>query len=525
MNPWAKISGASTAILLAAIVTAAPAAALDYGKLEVRGGEMRDGRGRIVLLRGVNFPWGLRVPAAADEPPPPAGRDAAMLARLGFNVARVQLSWKAIEPGTAGPNDPAICSPGSARDPGQWDARHARRYLDRVERVVDALHRHGVGTLFQIAQYGYSDRFGGPPSHPDWAVCTDGLPITSGSGALAYLQPGVSAAANHFWLNDVRGDLQGEYARMLEAIARRFADHPGVAGYELYNEPFHPDALSGSPRFDALVQCFYAGRSDPGLLADGSRPRCPPGVPSEGALQAIRRGDPSGIVHPQAHIFTNFGVPTRMGPLPARNLVFNFHVYCLSEVLTQPARHREPGCAEAEEHAVAEAAKTRRAMASDRQPGALGWFLSEFGYTRNEDTLRHMTTLADRNYLGWTYFLWRADRGFSRSTDNPGMLRAADGTLRSYAPILARPYPSALAGRPITMSYDAGARRFALRYRPRSRARSLLVLPRYVYGRQVCHKETGATARLAGDTLMIRAARNARTVAVTVSPTPCQPLG
>jgi endoglycosylceramidase len=457
----------------------------------------------------------------ATQPRVPADEDAAQIATLGFDVARLQLSWKAIEPGHAGPNDPAICTPGPRGDPRQWDQAHADAYLDRVEQVVDALRRHGIGTLFQIAQYGYNDRFGGPPSHPDWAVCTDGLPITAGRGATAYTQPGVSAAARHFWENDVRGDLQGEYDRMLRALAHRFAGRPGVVGYELYNEPYDARAATPEAGFDGLVQCFYAGRDDPGLLADGSRPSCPAGVPQQGAIQAIRAEDADSVVHVQAHIFTNFAVATRMGPLPAANLVFNFHVYCLSEVVTQPQRTRAPDCADAEERAVDQAGRTRVAMASPREPGALPWFLSEFGYTSNEQTLRHMTELADRHHLGWAYFLWRADRGFDTS-DNPGMLRRPDGTLRPAARILARPYPAALAGTPQGMSYDVERRAFELLYTPAGGATSEIVLPRYTYGADgACVGAAGARWRIRGDRLLVVRDAGADRVRVHVEPGRC----
>src|SRR3954454_22080614 len=489
--------------------------------LTARGGEVRDARDRVEMLRGVNFPWGLRVPEVTQKPPVPAGKDAALVRSLGFNLARVQLSWKAFEPGHAGPNDPAICDAGVPRDPAQWDEAHARAYLDRVEAVVDALHRHGVRTLFQIAQYGYNDRFGGPPSHPDWTVCTDGLPITSGSGAKAYAQPGVSAAASHFWNNDVRGDLQGEYDRMLHALATRFAGDRAVVGYELYNEPFHPEAASGDGKFDELVQCFYAGRGNPGLLADGVRPRCPAGVPEEGAIQAVRAAAPRALIEPQAHIFTNFGVETRMGPLPSDNLVFNFHVYCSSEVASQPNRVRDPGCDDEEERAVDNADRTRHAMASARQPEALPWFLSEFGYTANEDALRHMTELADRRNLGWAYFVWRADTGNPKG-DTPGTLRAADGSLRPFARILARTYPEALAGAAGTMRYDPDTRHFSLRYRTQTRTPTQIVLPRFTYGSSgACPVVSGASWRIHGTRLLLVADRGAREVALELRPGRC----
>src|SRR3954452_16984634 len=248
---------------------------------------------------------------------------------------------------------------------------------------------------------------------------------------------------------------------MLHALATGVAAYSGVVGDEVYNEAVHPEGARGDGKFDELVQCFYAGRADPGFLADGARPRCPAGVPEEGAIQAVRTAAPGALIEPQAHIFTNFAVETRMGPLPSDNLVFNFHIYCLSEVASQPDRVREPECDDEEERASDNADRTRHAMASSRQPEALPWFLSEFGFTANEATLRHMTELADRRNLGWAYFVWRADTGNPKG-DTPGTLRAADGSLRPFARILARPYPEALAGAPGTMRYDPDTRHFSL---------------------------------------------------------------
>src|SRR3954463_2003574 len=504
----------------AALLVALPSAAAQ-AELTISGGEVRDGPGRIVMFRGVNLPWGLRVPGVVDAAVVPADADAAQLRRLGFNLARLQLSWKAIEPGSTGPNDPAICGDGPPHDPGQWDQKHAERYLDRVAAVVDALHKHGIRTLFQIAQYGYNDRFGGPPSHPDWTVCTDGAPITKGQGALAYFQPGVSAAAAHFWHNDVRGDLQGDYQRMLRALAGRFGSTPAVAGFELYNEPFSPDAATGNGQFDQLVQCFYAGSRDPGRLDDGSKPSCPPGSPATGAIDAVRSGAPHAIVEPQAHIFTNFAIATHMGPLPAANLVFNFHVYCVSEVLSQPRRERAPSCTDDEQRAFEQAAATRHHMAAAQPSEGPAWFLSEFGYTQNEDTLRHMTELADANWLGWAYFVWRADWGYPHE-DNAGMLRRPDGQTRPYRTILARPYPELLAGTPGHMRYDPDTRRFDLDYEPKGRARTVVVLPQLAYGDDgACPTAVGASWTIHGDRLLLSADPGASQVKLQLAPGHC----
>src|SRR4051812_9050874 len=508
------------AVCAAALLASLPTAAA-RAQLTVSAGEVRDEGGRVVMFRGVNLPWGLRVPQVVDTAPVSADADAAQIRSFGFNLARLQLSWKAIEPGHVGPNDPAICGDGPPQDPGQWDENHAQRYLNRVAAVVESLHRHGIHTLFQIAQYGYNDRFGGPPSHPDWTVCTDGEPITKGQGALSYFQPGVTNAAGHFWRNDVRGNMQGDYARMLRTLAARFGSDPAVVGFELYNEPFSPEAATGDGQFDELVQCFYAGSRDPGRLDDGSKPSCPPGSPAKGAIDAVRSAAPDAIVEPQAHIFTNFAIATHMGPLPAANLVFNFHVYCVSEVLSQPRRERAPSCGDDEERALEQAAMTRRHMASAQQPEGPAWFLSEFGYTQNEETLRHLTGLADANWLGWAYFVWRADRGYPVQ-DNPGMLRRPDGQTRPYGTILARPYPELLAGTPGHMRYDPDKRRFDLDYQPKGQAPTVVVLPQLAYGKDgACPSAVGASWTIRDDRLLLRADPGVSRVKLQLVPGRC----
>jgi hypothetical protein len=160
-------------------------------------------------------------------------------------------------------------------------------------------------------------------------------------------------------------------------------------------------------------------------------------------------------------------------------------------------------------------------MTSAQQPRGLGWFLSEFGYTENEDTLRHMTELADANALGWAYFVWRADWGYPVE-DNPGMLRRADGSLRPYARILARAYPERLSGVPKRMRYDPERREFELGYAPRGTATTVIVLPDLAYGQSgACPAVAGASWRIGGDRLRLRADRGARVVHVRIVPGRC----
>jgi hypothetical protein len=202
-------------------------------------------------------------------------------------------------------------------------------------------------------------------------------------------------------------------------------------------------------------------------------------------------------------------------------LVFNFHVYCISEVLSQPQRERSPNCPGDEQRAIEQASTTRRNMAAGHTEG-VAWFLSEFGYTPNEETLRHLTELADANWLGWAYFVWRADWGYPHK-DNAGMLRSPDGTLRPYAKILARAYPERLAGSPGRISYDPDKRRFELEYKPKRGANSVVVLPELAYGKDgACPSAVGASWRMAGDRLRLTADAGAARVTLRVVPGRCR---
>ena len=47
--------GVSALVCCAVVATSAAAAPPDFSRLTVTGGEMRDARGRVVMLRGVNL--------------------------------------------------------------------------------------------------------------------------------------------------------------------------------------------------------------------------------------------------------------------------------------------------------------------------------------------------------------------------------------------------------------------------------------------------------------------------------------
>lgn len=137
-------------------------------------------------------------------------QDAAAITGLGFNMVRLGIIWAGIEPGTLKANNPAICTPGLPQDPHQWNPVTASRYLSKVQQTVDLLGRYHVYTLLDMHEDVYSTGFRGEGA-PDWAVCTNGLPIKTLPGRWSnnYASPSLNAAVRNFWKNDVVGDIQG----------------------------------------------------------------------------------------------------------------------------------------------------------------------------------------------------------------------------------------------------------------------------------------------------------------------------
>src|SRR5438445_8923226 len=158
---------AACGVASAVFASGAPAASVVQGRLRflhVRQGpglaQIVDRQDRSVLLRGVNVP-GLRDDYQADgslRPPYPETPaayhggacpafnpgvyfaplcrvDAAQLARFGYDVVRLPVSWSQLEP-----------SPGTINS----------GYIDRIAQVVRWLGRHGIYTVLDMHQDAWS---------------------------------------------------------------------------------------------------------------------------------------------------------------------------------------------------------------------------------------------------------------------------------------------------------------------------------------------------------------------------------
>jgi endoglycosylceramidase len=195
---------------------------------------LRDQYGRAVILHGVNAVYKRAPYVLYDDPGQPndfTSADASEMASLGFNVVRLGILWEGLEPGTDPADDPAVCTPGKPGDPEQLDMQVLMAYLAKVKQTVDLLGSYHIYTLLDMHQDLYSSVFGGEGA-PPWAVCTDELPTTMlpGRWSHTYASGALDAAFEHFWNNDVIGDLQGEYDRTWGIVASYFRNDPWILG-------------------------------------------------------------------------------------------------------------------------------------------------------------------------------------------------------------------------------------------------------------------------------------------------------
>jgi len=347
----------------------------------------------------------------------------------GWNHARFLIFWDGLEP-----------------EPGVID----EAYLDRIEERLDHFAEMGVWVVLDMHQDVYSADFccDGAPS---WAVRDDGEPFELQSRwFLNYFQPAVVRAFDNFWLytDGDHADLQDHYGAVWVAVARRFADHPAVVGYDLMNEP-SPGSMSDGlellgtpnpdgphPQFDRTrLQPFYQRLIDRIRAVDNDswiffEPRY--GAPADGLTSYL------GVLE---------------DPRPEGDrLVYYPHLYSVRLEATE-AYHRDsnPVVANWEIERTVEVRAQNAALAIGE------WGLAQS--TENvEQFMADVLAMADRMRAGWAYW----DYGFGGWIPVDG-----DGVERPTMDLLVRPYPRFVAGTPEAFGFEPETRVFSLQVEPR----------------------------------------------------------
>lgn len=290
-----RIARASTTVRASATTLAVAAAGLvacseppgrtPTSPLDSDGRHLRDERGRIALLRGVNarvqgvfdvtFDDG-RTPV--EDIPPLTADDCRRMRALGFDHLRLPINWSGVEP--------------------QRDV-FDEAYLDRVDAAVTCAADAGLLVVIDLHQDAYSKEIG-EDGAPLWAIVPP--PEMLLEGPLTDLDQRrtstqVTRAFDSFFAAGDPHGLQAEFLAMLEHVARRWADHPAVIGFEIFNEP--------TVGF-ALVDAFNIA-----------------------AAAALRAAAPRKLVFFEPSAIRNFtdGVPTADAPFPVDGAVYAPHVY------------------------------------------------------------------------------------------------------------------------------------------------------------------------------------------------------
>ena len=483
-----------------------------------------DENGRVVFLHGVNAVYKTAPYELYPDPGKPwnfTAHDASLMSRLGFNVVRLGMTWSGLEPGTAPANDPAICARGAPHDPGQYDQTVLEAYLAKLAQTVDLLGRYHIYSLIDMHQDVFNEAFDGEGA-PRWAVCTDGVPSVDPPGrwSLEYGTKGAGIAFRNFWTNAAVGDLQGEFDRVWAAVAAYFRGNPWVVGYDPFNEPFSTALTTvGDERFDSQLKCFYAGRNYVGPPVQGAFPiSCPVQDPAAGVIPTILSADPSHLVFFEPDIYASQGYPNFVGAMDFANLVFNVHVYCgyRNPVTGNPTKIG--ACAAQDIHSLTTREEDRPELASTAQPAGPGWFVSEFGASSSAELLGDVTAAQDEALVGWAYWSWRYYGDPTGSADEA--LVMSDGRLRSTARVLSRTYPEAVAGVPLSMSFNPSTGAFDLAYRPNPavHAPTVVFVPLSIhYPHGYCARVVGATVTSRPDSELLTLSNRTSTALVRLS--------
>ena len=441
-----------------------------------------DSQGRVVLMHGVNVVYKHAPYIAYPDPGEPwnfDATDAAKMQQLGFNVVRLGIEWQALEPGSGGPNQPQICTPGAPGNADEWNKAVAEQYLSHVAATVKLLAHYGIYTLLDMHQDVYNQNFRGEGA-PDWAVCTDNVPIIPKGGRWSnnYSSPTLQTAVAHFWSNDVIGNLQGNYDLVWKTVAQYFKNDRWVVGYDPYNEPFSTETQTASEStFTGQLECFYIGKGHATFLANGAGAlTCPPGDPKNGVIPTIQAVDSHHLtfVEPDIYWVTGGNIPSQLGPLPFKRVVFNFHVYCgdRSPVTGNPTDLLR--CLQSEETAASEQEITRLSMASASQSAGPAGFMSEFGATTSVPLAGFDVEWAGLDELSWIYWAWKYyDDPTGSSAEG---LVQPDGTYSPVVTVLSRTYPQAVAGDPNSVIFNPFTGAFNMVYAPTESAHGLTTI-------------------------------------------------
>jgi endoglycosylceramidase len=372
----------------------------------VERGAIVDASGRTVVLRGVNLA------SAHKQRPYLSDFGASDYRRLrdeyGFTVLRYLVSWAGIEP-----------------QRGIYD----EGYLDEVARRIGWARDAGLVVVLDMHQDLFGEGFAGGDGAPRWA-CDESRYAAfrpQSPWFLGYLDPNVSACVDALYAED--GELRGRYVEAWRHLAARLRGNDAVIGFDPINEPHWGTSN---------IFAFEEEKLAPFYLA---------------VARAVRDEAPTWLLFAEPSASRNVGYGTRLPPLPIEGVVYAPHAY---------DRDAESGNGFDPARRVAMLENVRKLRAEADLLGA-ALFIGEYGGDADAPGIApYMDALYDGIGLaaaGSAYWAFDKDDGY-------GLLSREGSEKKLLADVLARPYPSRVAGTLLSYEIDDAIGAASIRYAP-----------------------------------------------------------
>jgi endoglycosylceramidase len=392
---------------------------LATGRVHAEGTRLRDELGRQVILRGVNCggrsKWAPYAPfdfGSHHDSPRACAHYVDRVASWGVNFVRLPFSWEGVEP-----------------ERGRMDQAYLARYFG----LADKFWSRGIRVLVDFHQDVYATPFGGD-GFPLWTLgpVPHGPPrrdFPDGEWFLPYMDPDspVTRAFDRLWSN--ADGILDDFEAMWRRMARATAGHPGLAGFEVINEP----GWGSTPLQD------FEERVLPGIL--------------ERMSAAIRAELPDVVIFGGGPGADGLSGSTFLCNPAVDGFVFAPHYYDLAVATGGRYDDRDRPRVDLERLAATGAAWGRPVLfgefgAANRGPDQRRW-------------IRDVYEVLDR--LQAHAALWEASFSAEGWNHEDFGVTEADGTERPVVEDLVRPYPRAVDGTIDLFIWDADAGTFEVR--------------------------------------------------------------
>jgi len=391
-------------------------------------------------------------------------QDARFLANEGFDAAREGIIWEGLEP-----------------QPGHYD----EAYIAKLAGLNGVLGSYGIRTLLDMHQDAWS------------AYAQPGI----GDGAPRWADLGADMTDDFqdFWNDEKAPDgvpIQTHFDNGWLRVAQSpLGASANVFGYDPFNEPYAGTdsacaVFTPCPSFESgALAAFY---------------RC--------AIATIRGADRHHVIFPEGIAQNGMAEPS-LPPFSDRQTAFNFHYYCLAtQAVSQSNPVESAYCPKDEQSGMGN-------FESYAQRLGVPAILSEFGASAPTDDLERIVLATGAKFISWLQWAYENDftdpsKPFSEANANQAELDA-----------LVVPYPQAIAGTPLSWSFDYASDVMKMSYRatpvPGARLARLaltrIFVPERKYPTGYTVKVTGARVVSARGAPWVELAGSRRGATVTVT--------